>query len=439
MQFDEAVSYLLSLGHETLAIKLGLRNTEILLGALGNPHHAFPSIQIAGTNGKGSTAAFLESILHHSGIRTGLYTSPHLISITERIKIDGVEISEADFARLATAVRSVAEMLVERRDLETLPTFFEQVTAITFLAFKELGIELAVLETGLGGRLDATTCAGAQTVAITPVSLDHEEYLGDTIEQIAWEKAAIIRRGVTAVIGPQSEPVREIILRQCQLNDVTPHFDETKTRIESVSGDGRFCVTFENAGEKFERVWLGLRGRHQIINASLAVAIAESLRDQGFKTRGAAIVEGITSAQHAGRLELIDGSPPMLLDGAHNPAGAIVLRDYLAEFARRPLTLVFGAMRDKKLEEMAAILFPTADQLVLWELENPRAASLNVLQELVRDRIDSGRITTVRSASEAIRLAQETTPAVGMVCFTGSLYLVGAARGEFRRFSCSLV
>ena len=311
MQFDEAVSYLLSLGHETLAIKLGLRNTEILLGALGNPHHAFPSIQIAGTNGKGSTAAFLESILHHSGIRTGLYTSPHLISITERIKIDGVEISEADFARLATAVRSVAEMLVERRDLETLPTFFEQVTAITFLAFKELGIELAVLETGLGGRLDATTCAGAQTVAITPVSLDHEEYLGDTIEQIAWEKAAIIRRGVTAVIGPQSEPVREIILRQCQLNDVTPHFDETKTRIESVSGDGRFCVTFENAGEKFERVWLGLRGRHQIINASLAVAIAESLRDQGFKTRGAAIVEGITSAQHAGRLELIDGSPPM--------------------------------------------------------------------------------------------------------------------------------
>ncbi|PWT82594.1 MAG: hypothetical protein C5B44_01910 [Acidobacteria bacterium] len=192
-------------------------------------------------------------------------------------------------------------------------------------------------------------------------------------------------------------------------------------------------MTFESPSERYENVCLGLRGRHQVVNASLAAAIAESLRNSGFKIPRAAIMEGITTAEHPGRLELIDGSPAILLDGAHNPAGAVALRDYLDEFARRPLTLVFGAMRDKKLDEMAANLFPTADQLVLWELKNPRAASLNVLQELTLDRIDPRHITTVRSANKAVQVALENTPAEGMVCFTGSLYLVGAARAELVR------
>ncbi|HZE71468.1 MAG TPA: folylpolyglutamate synthase/dihydrofolate synthase family protein [Pyrinomonadaceae bacterium] len=428
MQFDEALSYLLSLGHETLTIKLGLRNTEILLAALGNPQQAFSSIQIAGTNGKGSTAAVLESILRRAGTGVGLYTSPHLISITERITIGGNEISRADFASIATEVRGASETIVKRKEIETLPTFFEQVTAIALLAFRQAEIELAILETGLGGRLDATTCALAHTVAITPVALDHEEYLGHTIEEIASEKAAIIRPGVAAVISQQLPPVRDVILRQCELKNVIPCFDENETMIETVSPDGRFCVTFKTPGDKYEGVWLGLRGRHQITNVSLAIAIAESLRKRGSEIPKEAIIEGIKNAKHPGRLELLDGAPSILLDGAHNPAGAKALRDYLDEFSRRPLTLVFGAMRDKKLEQMADLLFTVADQIVLWEVENPRAASLEVLQGLTRGRMDPLRIATARSAIEAIQVARERTPPSGMICFTGSLYLIGAAR-----------
>src|SRR5688500_9548291 len=191
MQFSEALRYLLDLGHETLAIKLGLRNIELLLAALDNPQKFYPAVQIAGTNGKGSTAVLLDSICRAAGIRTGLYTSPHLISITERIKIDGYEISTAEFAELATEVRRAASSLLTENKIEALPTFFEHVTGIALLAFKNAGVQLAILETGLGGRLDATTVAGATTVAITPIAMDHEEYLGNTLAEIASEKTAI--------------------------------------------------------------------------------------------------------------------------------------------------------------------------------------------------------------------------------------------------------
>ncbi len=191
MQFDEAVKYLLSLGHETLAMKLGLVNVERLLAALDEPQRAYPAVQIAGTNGKGSTAAMLAAISRAGGIRTGLYTSPHLVSITERINIAGIQIAPAEFARHATRVRAAAESLHAATGAR--PTFFEQVTAIALVAFRAAQVELAILETGLGGRLDATTVARAATVAITPIALDHQAYLGDTLAEIAAEKAAIIR------------------------------------------------------------------------------------------------------------------------------------------------------------------------------------------------------------------------------------------------------
>src|SRR3989442_3615343 len=203
MDFEQTISYLLSLGHETLTIKLGLENTETLLGALANPHKQFPSVQIAGTNGKGSTAVMLESICRAAGIRAGLFTSPHLISITERVRMGGEEISESDFAKLTQRVKTAAEDLLGHGRLETLPTFFEHVTAIALLAFREGNVELAILETGLGGRLDSTTAAGAGIVALTPIAKDHEEYLGHTLAEIAVEKAAIIRPGVTAIVAPQ--------------------------------------------------------------------------------------------------------------------------------------------------------------------------------------------------------------------------------------------
>src|SRR5215510_5374051 len=192
MRFDEAVQYLLGLGHETLTIKLGLRNTELLLRSVNNPERTFPAVQIAGTNGKGSTAAVLESICRAAGIRTGLYTSPHLSSITERIKVNGVEITESEFARHTTIVRDVAEQLLREAQVEALPTFFEQLTVIALSWFRDAKVDLVILETGLGGRLDSTTAAQAGVVGITPIALDHEEYLGNTIESIASEKAAII-------------------------------------------------------------------------------------------------------------------------------------------------------------------------------------------------------------------------------------------------------
>ena len=292
MDFAAAVKYLYGLGNEILTLKLGLRNTELLLAALDNPHHAFPAVQIAGTNGKGSTATMLDSVCRAAGIKSGLYTSPHLVSVTERIRIGGQQISEADFARHATTVREVSERLVASGEIEAMPTFFEQLTAIALIAFRDAQIELAILETGMGGRLDSTTAVNAGVVAITAISMDHEKHLGDTIEKIAAEKAAIIRPGVTVVIGQQDPRALSVLLQRCEESGVQPIL----------------------AVPPSEPMRIGLRGRHQIDNAAIAFRLAESL-----SIPREAIVAGLENAQHPGRLELIDN---VLLDGAHNPAGA---------------------------------------------------------------------------------------------------------------------
>lgn len=428
MQFDESLAYLLSLGHETLTAKLGLRNTELLLDALGNPQRAYRSLQIAGTNGKGSTAAVVDSIARASGIRSGLYTSPHLISITERIRIGEQEITRDHFAQLASEVRNACETLVKLKRLANYPTFFEQVTAIALLAFQQARIELAILETGLGGRLDATTCAHAETVAITPISLDHEEYLGETIDEVAAEKAAIIRSGVTAVVAPQIPVVLKIILERCEFSNVIPVLDKNRTSIEDSTRDGRFCISLETDANSYKRVWLGLRGRHQVINVSLAVLIAEALLAKGFVIPRAAIIQGIENAQHPGRLELINGRPAILLDGAHNPAAAQALREYLNEFAVKPLTIIFAAMRDKKLSQMADILFSAADHLVVTQVDNPRSAQVVALEQLTAGILNATRVTATKSVGEAIAVALENTPPNGLICVTGSLYLIGEAK-----------
>ncbi len=380
MNFAEALSYLLSLGHETLTIKLGLANMETLLAALGNPHQGFPAVQIAGTNGKGSTAVMLDSICREAAIRTGLFTSPHLISITERISIDGEQVSEAAFARFTAQVKETSEELVKHGEFETLPTFFEQVTAIALLAFREAKVDLAILETGLGGRLDSTTAARAETVAITSIAMDHEEYLGQSLAEIAAEKAAIIRPGVVAIMS------------------------------------------------RHKNISIGLRGRHQIANAATAIALAEALREKGFAISPEAIVKGVETARHPGRLELWAGLPRILFDGAHNPAAARALRDYLDEFVTQPITMIFGAMRDKALTEMAAVLFPAASQLILTELDNPRAASFEMLELAALDNFAARGIHQASSADEAMRIAKALTPANGLICVTGSLYLIGSVQ-----------
>jgi dihydrofolate synthase/folylpolyglutamate synthase len=403
MDFADAVQYLLSLGHETLTIKLGLRNTELLLAALDHPERAFPSVQIAGTNGKGSTAAMLDSICRAAGIRSGLYTSPHLVSITERIRVAGEEITGEEFARHTTVVRSVAEELVASGKIEALPTFFEHVTAIALVAFREARVELAILETGLGGRLDATTAAGASVIGITSIAMDHEDYLGNTLTEIAAEKAAVIRPDVTAIIAKQAPESLAVLLERCSAVGVQP----------SLPADTDFSYS-----------GLSLHGRHQIDNASVSIRVAEALRQYGFAISDEQIRLGLATVQHPGRLESI---PPFLLDGAHNPAGAQALRKYLSEHNQHPLTLIFSAMSNKKLDQIAEILFPLADCLIVTSLDNPRAASVETLASLAH-RFCKGKVIESASSADAVRTATGETASDGLICVTGSLYLIGEAR-----------
>ncbi|HEY1403876.1 MAG TPA: folylpolyglutamate synthase/dihydrofolate synthase family protein [Pyrinomonadaceae bacterium] len=431
MRFDEAINYLLGLGHETLAIKLGLDNIERLLAALGSPERAYPSIQIAGTNGKGSTAAMLDSICRASGVRAGLYTSPHLVSITERIRLAGREITRAEFARLATRVRAASTEL--KTTTGALPTFFEQVTAIALLAFREAQVELAILETGLGGRLDATTAARAGVLAITPIALDHQEYLGDTLPAIAAEKAAIIRAGVAVVVAPQPDAVHAVVLARCRECYVTPRFATGDIRIEGADASGRPRVTFKTGTDVYKDVLLSLRGRHQATNAAVAIALAEVLRERGFPITRERVIKGLETAAHAGRLELIPGKPSLLFDGAHNAAGARALRDYLDEFTDAPVTLVLGAMRDKDLDEIAATLFPAAHKLILTRPTNPRAAALDALERLAAAQDGDKTPVLSESPADALRAAEACTPPEGIICVTGSLYLVGEVKSLIAR------
>jgi dihydrofolate synthase/folylpolyglutamate synthase len=245
-ELPESLEYLYNLGNEVLAMKLGLTSTEKLLAALGNPENNFLKIQIAGTNGKGSTCAFLDAICRNARIKTGLYTSPHLISITERIKIDGEEISETDFARHATRIRKTSEMLVASNELEAVPTFFEQMTAIAVSAFAEAKIELAILETGLGGRFDSVTATRAEIAAITPIDYDHQQILGNTLTEIAAEKAAIIRANTRVIVAPQDNEAKRVILGKCREVGVEPIWATEKIKIKTQCAESWLSVFDRN-------------------------------------------------------------------------------------------------------------------------------------------------------------------------------------------------
>lgn len=439
MNFAESTRYLLGLGAETVAMKLGLSNITRLLERLGSPESAYPKIQIAGTNGKGSVAAMLASITRAANIRTGLYTSPHLVSITERIRLDDADISPDEFALHASTVQRAAEEMAAETGAR--PTFFEQVTAIALVAFRHHKIELAILETGLGGRLDATTAARAETVALTPISLDHEEYLGTTLAQVAAEKAAIIRPGVTVCLtAEQKSEAYDVVKRRAYECGVELRVAAGSVVEHEVSDTGRFVVTLKTRNGIYERVRVSLRGRHQIQNALLAVNIAETLANQNRKITPNEIKRGLETSRHPGRIELVtpdDDTAPILYDGAHNADGAASLASFLKEFVPQPLTLVFGAMSDKDLTGITSSLFPLASQIVLTRVDNPRAASLNTLSQLVTSK-DATRVTYADNAFIALETASRISPPDGMICVTGSLYLVGEIKRHVRTAPNSL-
>ncbi len=424
MDFSESLEYLLNLGNEVLAMKLGLGNIEKLLDALGNPEKNFLKIQVAGTNGKGSTCAFLDSICISADIKTGLFTSPHLVSITERIKISGREISKEDFARHAAKIREISERLLESGKLETLPTFFEQITAIALSVFDEAKVDLAILETGLGGRFDATTAAKAEIVAITPIDYDHQNILGNTIAEIAAEKAAIIRADTKVVLSEQWSEAKNVISKVCADFGVAPKSADFAAKIKGFDEKGKFIFNFKTDKAEYKNVQSNLSGTHQIENAKTAILLAETLQESGFQIMPENIIEGLQTAIHKGRLEFYDG---ILFDGAHNVAGAKALKNYLDEFVKKPVTMIFGAMKDKDLAEIAEILFPKADKLIFTKADNPRSVEPQEFLNLSRE-YEVEAVFTADDVFRAIKIARQITTKDSLILVTGSLYLIGEAQ-----------
>jgi len=457
MSYDTAVASMFALGHElahTPSHKFDLTHMRVLLQAMDCPERKFPSVLIAGTNGKGSTAATLASILKASGIKAGLYTSPHLVRINERIRVNGEEISDDDFAGLHAAVDRVAERLVEKGDLPWHPSFFEMMTAIAFAYFVERQIEMAVLEVGMGGRLDATNVVEPRISVITDISLDHQKFLGNTVTEIAREKVGIIRRGGVVVALPQSPEANDVIgntildLGARAVNAVpfvppvspaSARYLVLSTKKNSLAGEyagnaeisrPRYRYPLQVMGKEI-LVETPLVGRHQLRNVALAIAAAEELSRQGFfKITPESIERGIRDTQWPGRFQVLaaqSGQPEVVLDVAHNPAGAWALRSALSErYGDRPLIFVFGALGDKAISEMAEILFPLAERVIATHADNPRSAS----PEQVRAAASrtGAEIELARDAAAALERARTAAASPeSVIVVTGSIYLVGEA------------
>jgi dihydrofolate synthase / folylpolyglutamate synthase len=440
MNYDESVRALLALGRELASPqqarvqKFGLENITTLAEALGNPHRASPCVHIAGTNGKGSTAAMLDSILRASGMRAGLYTSPHLERINERIRIDGQDISDATFAATWTRVQAAIESLLAGGKLQAHPTYFECITTMAFVAFADAPVDFAIYEVGLGGRLDATNIVEPEVAAITSIDFDHESFLGHSIAEIAGEKAGIIKPGAWVVSSAERPEARDVIKRRCKEQEARLVEIDASWHLEEIRADGgvyRARVSAAGGGKKFT-LEPPLAGRFQIRNALTAATAAGLLQERKFTITDEAIENGIRTAQWPGRLEGLQARPAVYLDGTHNPAGAKELLKFWSEnFENRRIVLVYGAMRDKAVDEIAGLLFPRADLVILTEPLQPRAISAPLLAEMTAHLAKESAV--VRDPSAALERAIEVAGPDDAVFATGSLYLVGDLRSYWRK------
>ncbi len=441
MNYDESVRALMALGRELAASqqarvqKFGLGNITTLAEALGNPQRKAPCVHIAGTNGKGSTAAMLESILRAAGLRTGLYTSPHLERINERIRINGEDISDDDFAAAWTHVHESIETLLASGKLAAHPTYFECITALAFVAFAERGVEFAIYEVGLGGRLDSTNIVEPEVAIITSIDFDHESFLGHSIAEIAGEKAGIIKPGAWVVSSAERPEAREVIAARCkELGARLVEVDSAwrVEKIEDSNGCYRAVVTAPRSRKKIA-LEPPLPGRFQIRNALAAATAARLLAKRGFRVYDDAIALGIRTVRWPGRLERLHDRPAVYLDGTHNPSGARELLKFWDEnFAGRRIVLVYGAMRDKAVDEIAGLLFPTVDSVILTEPLQPRAISAPLLAEMT-GHLARNQVTVIRDPAEALERAIEMASPEDAVFATGSLYLVGDLRAYWHR------
>ena len=430
LSYPDSVRFLYALGNEIRSLKFGLERIRAVLDALGNPQRTFRVVHVAGTNGKGSTCAMIEAGLRASHsfearqygarsalqkpIRTGLFTSPHLIEPTERIQISGVAVTPEQFQRAFAVVHETAEKL----DLDCHPTYFETVTAMAFWLFRELNVDTAVVEVGLGGRLDATNVVEPVLAVITPIDFDHEIYLGHTLQAIAREKAGILKPGIPAIFARQRPEASAVLeARATELGvTVTRAADFEICDLEIDARGSRFSVV--GLGASQFSVHCPLAGEHQVDNA-LTAALA--LHKLGVSP------EGIEYTRWPGRLEHVAPNPDVILDGAHNPAGARALARYLERFyAHRRIWMIYGAMRDKAVEEIAGILFPIAHDLIFTASNFARALRPEALVEI------AGRGETAPSVADALQLARGRADADDVIIITGSLFLVGEARALFQ-------
>jgi dihydrofolate synthase/folylpolyglutamate synthase len=440
MNYDESVRYLLTLGRELAspqqarAAKFDLHNIRAMCKRMGHPEKAYPSVHIAGTNGKGSTAAMLASICRAAGLRCGLYTSPHLLRINERIRLDGEEISDEQFAESFTRLQTIIEELLASGTLAAHPTYFECVTAMAFDFFARARVEIAVIEVGLGGRLDSTNVIIPEVAVITQIDFDHENFLGHSIGEIAAEKAGIIKPGAWVVSAAENPAANEVI--RCRAAEQGAHLVEIDgaSRISYLgANDGRyrFGVALSDqlgASDTQEmEIALPLAGRFQVRNGVTALAAARLLAARGFAIDDSAIVRGLESVRWPGRLELLQERPAVYLDGTHNPAGAReLLAFWRAHLAGRRIHMIYGAMRDKAVDEVAGLLFPQAATVILTQSPQPRSISAQALSAMTSHLAKS--VEVIREPGAALERALEIASPTDAIFATGSLYLVGDLR-----------
>jgi dihydrofolate synthase/folylpolyglutamate synthase len=410
VNYPDSVQFLYALGNEIKTAKLGLERIGAVLETLGRPQDRLRFVHVAGTNGKGSTCAMIESALRAAGRCTGLFTSPHLAEPTERIRIDGIPISADRFAEAFNRVHAA-----NAPDNHT--TYFETVTAMAMLVFAEEGPDMVVLEVGLGGRLDATNVVLPELCIITPVDFDHEAFLGKSLESIAREKAGILKPGVPAVFARQRpEAARVLNQRAAELSIAVAR--TTDWPVDDLEIDARGS-RFRLLGERDLRIACPLAGEHQVENAvTAAVALAR------LGIEDSAIEAGISRTRWPGRLERVSERPEIILDGAHNPAGARALAAYIDRFyGHRAVRLIYGAMRDKAIDEISGILFPRARQVIVTAPQQARALA----PEALRDIGGHPDLRTAPTLRDALALVEDASPE-DVVFITGSLFLVAEAR-----------
>jgi dihydrofolate synthase / folylpolyglutamate synthase len=419
--YQQSLDYLYGL--EKFGMIFNLTQVERILNAIGDPHKEIQTIHIGGTNGKGSTAAMMSSILQKEGYRVGLYTSPHLIRFTERIKVNGKEIEEEEVAALAGWMRKE----IEASGILPPFTFFDFTTAMALHYFKQKLVDLAILEVGLGGRLDSTNVVDPLIAIITNIAKDHEEYLGKSILKIAQEKAGIIKKGRPLITAATQPLVLRLFSKVCQGKE-SPYFRVGKEFRYVRAEDGDF--DYEGLNRKLWGIHLNLKGFHQVINATTALGAMEVLEDLGYRVSTHAMIDGLKEVDWPGRLEIVSSSPRVILDGAHNPAGALVLKESLEkEFQYQNLILLIGIMKDKDIPSMLHLLAPLAHHIIFTKPHTDRAAAPSLLKKALGQNGKKAEIA--EDLREAIERGLSLTQEEDLLCITGSLYTVGEARAYF--------